>query len=65
MRLPYDYCRCHGAYDQRTCDRTEHCARHLALRSDPEHAYISQAALLCYSGYTFFVAAPEAHDVQN
>ena len=61
--LPAD--RCQGVYDRRVCDRAEQCARHLALRTDPKQRYVNCAALLCYPGYTFFVAAPEAHDGQN
>ena len=65
MNLPTDYCRCQGAYAGRVCDRTERCARHLALRTDPDHGYISQAALLCYSGYSFFIPSQETCDVQR
>lgn len=57
--LPADRCRCQGAYDRRVCDRTEHCARHLALRSDPKQRFVNCAALLCYSGYTFFIPVPQ------
>lgn len=65
MNLPADYCRCHGAYSGRVCDRAERCARHLALRTDPPQQFVNQAALLCYSSYTFFVAAPESRHVQR
>jgi len=57
MNLPADYCRCHGAYSGRVCDRAERCARHLALRTDSPCRFVNQAALLCYSGYTFFIEA--------
>ena len=62
MNLPTDHCRCLGAYDGRVCDRTERCARHVALRTDPKQHYVNCAALLCYSSYSFFIGLRPASE---
>lgn len=57
MHLSPDQCRCLGDYERRVCDRAHRCARHLALHKEPQAQYTTCVALLCYSGYTFFLEA--------
>ena len=57
-RLYHDEARCIGAFEGRVCERAETCLRHLALRTDPQGAYISQAAWLCHSSWQFYIQNP-------